>query len=98
MLTIIFCRFLVVRIGTAISLEMETVGVYRHEAKVIRAERDYQISLIRVERNGESMTQKNKYIPHSAKAFFRKKFSNVLILFFVDRECVASGSVMWRRQ
>lgn len=73
MLTIIFCRFLVVRIGTAISLEMETVGVYRHEAKVIRAKRDYQISLIRVERNGESMTQKNKYIPQR-KSIFQKKF------------------------
>lgn len=77
---------------------METVEVYRHEAKVIQAKRDYQISLIRVERNEESMTQMNKYIPHSAEAVFTKNSWNVLILFFVDREYVASGSVMRRRQ
>lgn len=56
-----FYRFLVVCIEMAILLEMGTVVVYRHGTKVTQAGRDYQISrLIRAERNGESMTQKNK--------------------------------------
>lgn len=66
-----FCRFLVVCIAMAILLEMGTVVVYRHGAKVIQAKRGYQIRRsIHAERNEESMTQKNKYVVHTIKKNF----------------------------
>ncbi|XP_029163675.1 poly(A) polymerase type 3 isoform X1 [Nylanderia fulva] len=57
-------RFLVVCIEMAILLEMGTVVVYHHGTKVT-VRRDYQIRLlIHVERNVESLTQKNKQRIH----------------------------------